>query len=213
MVHRTTVLNCPHCGKQLLSRYDNGGIKYTYINNPFEICPHCGKTYVLSEAKEWINLTQEERDNYLSFRGSAYPNNNSMFGAFAALDIALIIASIACSATGAWHGMWIPASILFVILFFYIFTKKRKINRMMKNKSYLYDDLIKQSISRCNEPDHIIALVNFGFKIIPLSAEELKANNIPYFNDYINKILAKKETNKEIKHKKNTKHDINTIIS
>lgn len=206
-MHRIIYITCPYCKKMLGGHHDVGERNYIAIGSPIQICPHCHQPFRYSEGKEWINLTQEERNMYLSYRGKGsfipLPALYLLWLILLGLSIGLTVTQ---GASGIWY-LWVVVGVLTVICFILPFVLHK---RRTSHKSLKYDELIMSSLKRCMNPEHLKLLDDCGLEIYDISQEELDANGL---DSNVNKVIhVRPETsNKKTSVKKDKKNTITLI--
>lgn len=206
-MRRIIYVTCPHCGKVLDQHHDFGGDKYIAIGSPIQECPYCHQTFRYTEGKEWINLTQAERNMYLSYRGKKtfvpVPALYLLWLILLGLSIGLTVAQ---GASDIWY-LWVITGVLTIVCFIAPFVAYK---RKTSHKSLKYDGLIMSSLKRCMNPEHLKLLDDCGLEIYDISQDELEANGLDSkVNEAIR--IRPKSSNKKTNVKKNKKKTITLV--
>ena len=187
---------CPHCGRRYATE---AWQSYIFIDSPFKKCMFCGKPFIDSETKEWITMTQSERNAYLK---GGEENDGGMKGfllllLYLGFTIALIVATIALlGEENTFIAVIFKIGLVLfdAVLVYFDYKEIVKYIEGCKNfKVKGYDSNVKISLCRTLNYQYLENLQKAGFSINLLNEEEAKANDMEYYNDKLKKVLNEKQ--------------------
>ena len=177
-IRTTTISKCPHCGNELGFETQTGLNKLIRIDIPIGVCYRCGNKYIDPNKNEWIFMNQKERNEYLAYG----ENGRDPIGSGALVILTLLMWYLLISFASVGDSVTIPLifSLLFTVWCYFYFGKKLiKLIKIKNNTgNYTYDNNIKNSLQRCNNPNYLKELKIMGFNIYAISDNELRDNDI-----------------------------------